>query len=170
MQAYQENPQGNMRDHVVALRQYYQAHSIKSDDTTLYIPYRYIIPLNIVFNRSLQNHSSYYTDIGFSWILVFILLIVCLPYALCKRDQQLIAVSVTTLVGWALWRVIGGAILWYGTILISWTAINLFLFITRLVDEEEKKLDRYLSSALLILLGIVLLVQFFLNFIRISAQ
>ncbi|MDR0283130.1 MAG: hypothetical protein LBI53_07795 [Candidatus Peribacteria bacterium] len=159
-----------MRDHIVALRQYYQAHSIKSDAKKLYIPYRYVIPLNIVFNRSLQNHSSYYTDIGFSWILVLILLIICLPYALCRRDQQLLAVSITTLVGWALWRVIGGAILWYGTVLISWTAINLFLFITRLRKEEENIVNRYLNSALLIVLGIVLFVQFSLNFIRISAQ
>jgi hypothetical protein len=56
------NPQ-EFRDYIVALRQYYQSHSIKSSENLLAIPYRYIIPLNIVFNWSLQNLSSYYTDI-----------------------------------------------------------------------------------------------------------
>ncbi|MDR2541768.1 MAG: hypothetical protein LBD11_08795, partial [Candidatus Peribacteria bacterium] len=90
------NPQ-EYRDYIVALKQYYQAHSIKSDASMLAIPYRYIVPVNIVFNRSLQNLSSYYTDIGFVWILLFILLIVSLPYALIKKDKNLIALSCTTL-------------------------------------------------------------------------
>jgi hypothetical protein len=85
------------RDYIVALKQYYQAHSIKSDASMLAIPYRYIVPVNIAFNRSLQNLSSYYTDIGFVWILMFILLMVSLPYALVKKDKNLIALSCTTL-------------------------------------------------------------------------
>ncbi|MDR3168571.1 MAG: hypothetical protein LBU27_02165 [Candidatus Peribacteria bacterium] len=85
------------RDQIVALRQYYQSHSIKSTAEVLAIPYRYIVPVNIVFNWSLQNLSSYYTDIGFARILMFILLVVSLPYALVKREKNLIVLSCTTL-------------------------------------------------------------------------
>jgi len=51
------------RDQIVALRQFYQSHSIKSAENYLAIPYRFLIPLNISMNRSLQNESSYYTDL-----------------------------------------------------------------------------------------------------------
>ena len=159
------------RDNIVALRQYYQAHSIKSDADMVAIPYRYIVPLNIVFNRSLQNLSSYYTDIGFVRVVLFILLIVALPYAIVKRDENLIALSLTTLLGWAIWRVIGSAILWYGTVLISWTAITLLLFVNKLHQNSEES-DRGTAVAS-ILVGVVLIVvlaQLFLNFFRISSQ
>ena len=90
------NPQV-FRDQIVALRQYYQSHSIKSDEEKIAIPYRYLVPLNITFNRSLQNLSSYYTDIGFSRILLYVVLLISLPYALVKRDKKLITLSLTTL-------------------------------------------------------------------------
>ncbi len=77
-----------MRDSIVALRQYYQAHSIYSSSNSVALPYRYIVPLNVVFNRSLQNLSSYYTDIGFVWIFVFILMLGGFIYALCQRDKK----------------------------------------------------------------------------------
>ena len=91
------NPQ-EFRDQIVALRQYYQSNSIKSDNKRIAIPYRYLVPLNITFNRSLQNLSSYYTDIGFTRILLYIILIVTLPYALLKRNKKLIVLSLTTLI------------------------------------------------------------------------
>ncbi|MDR0606949.1 MAG: hypothetical protein LBG52_01035 [Candidatus Peribacteria bacterium] len=87
----------SFRDQIVALRQYYQSHSIKSTPEMLAIPYRYMVPVNIVFNRSLQNLSSYYTDIGFARIVIFILLVVGLPYALVQRDKNLIVLSCITL-------------------------------------------------------------------------
>jgi len=42
------------------------------------IPYRKLIPFNVVFNRSLQNTSSYYTDIGIIWILLVFIVIFAL--------------------------------------------------------------------------------------------
>lgn len=63
------------RDQILALRQYYQNHAIKTEAGTINIPYRYLVPFNVTFNRSLQNLSSYYTDIGFVWLLIFMLLI-----------------------------------------------------------------------------------------------
>ena len=86
------------RDYVVALRQYYQSHSIKSSDNYLAIPYRFLVPLNISMNRSLQNLSSYYTDIGFVWILFYFLMAVALVYALIKKERKLLCFTLTTLI------------------------------------------------------------------------
>ena len=65
-----------MRDEIIELRQYYQSRAIKSDPGKIYIPYKYIIPLNVSYNWSLQNLSSYYTDIGFIFFMLFLMLIV----------------------------------------------------------------------------------------------
>ena len=134
------------------------------------MPYRYIVPLNIVFNRSLQNLSSYYTDIGFVRIVVFIVLLVVLPYAIVKKDKMLINLSLTTLLGWGMWWVIGSAILWYGTVLISWTALSLLAFGYRLFAESEKKVAQHVSLTLIIVILLAGCVQLLLNFMRISSQ
>jgi hypothetical protein len=67
------NP-NEFRDQIVALRQYYQNHAIATTAGKLFIPYRYLTPVNIIFNWSLQNLSSYYTDIGFvrAFMLIFV--------------------------------------------------------------------------------------------------
>jgi hypothetical protein len=166
------NPQ-EFRDEIVALRQYYQAHSIKSDETTLAIPYRYLIPLNIVFNWSLQNLSSYYTDIGFAWVMLFIVLIIALPYALVKKDKNLITLSLTALLGRGIWWIIGGGILRYGTVLISRTLLTVLVFANTLYEESKKSLHQPATLVAGAFIGIVLLgivIQLFLNFFRISSQ
>lgn len=48
---------------------YYQSNAILKSNGTIYIPYKYILPFNVTFNWSLQNLSSYYTDIGIIWFL-----------------------------------------------------------------------------------------------------
>jgi hypothetical protein len=85
-------------DEIVNLRQYYQSHSISSTEESINIPYRYLVPLNISFNRSLQNLSSYYTDIGFFWIIVYVFLLIALPYAIIKKDKILTSIALTTLI------------------------------------------------------------------------
>jgi hypothetical protein len=162
------NPQ-EFRDQIVALRQYYQSHSIKSDATKVAIPYRYLIPLNITFNRSLQNLSSYYTDIGFSRILLYIILIITLPYALIKQDKKLISLSLTTLIGRGIWWIIGGGILRYGTVLISRTMITTLAFANKLWKESNTSLKPIVG----VLIGCILVgisIQVYLNFFRISSQ
>jgi hypothetical protein len=78
--AYKEKGSGpvtnpaEFRDQIVALRGYYQDHSMRTEFGKISIPYRYLVLFNVTFNRSLQNLSSYYTDIGFVWMLVFMLL------------------------------------------------------------------------------------------------
>lgn len=158
------------RDSIVSLRQYYQAHSIQSNDWSLSIPYRYLVPLNIVFNWSLQNLSSYYTDIGFVWISFYIVLILSFIYALCKREQNLIVLSLTTLLWRMIWRVIGSAILWYWTVLISWTALSLLLFIDHIWKESNKKEWNPFALILIILLILLSSLQLVMNFMRISSQ
>jgi len=44
------------------------------------IPYDYLVPFNVVFNWSLQNHTSYYTDIGIIWLLLLFVVIYSLVY------------------------------------------------------------------------------------------
>lgn len=59
----------------MSIRKYYQDHSIATQAGKINIPYRYLTPFNIVFNRSLQNLSSYYTDIGYVWLMIMTLLV-----------------------------------------------------------------------------------------------
>ncbi len=49
--------------------------SLADGSLSIAVPYAFLTPLNVVFNRSLQNLSSYYTDIGFMWILCYVLLL-----------------------------------------------------------------------------------------------
>lgn len=100
------------RDQIVALRQYYQNHTIKTEIGKINIPYRYLVPFNITFNRSLQNLSSYYTDIGFVWLLMFMLLVLGFIYTLFNtkrftQDINLVVLSSVTIIGRAVWWIIG---------------------------------------------------------------
>lgn len=100
------------KDQIVAIRQYYQNHVIKTEAGKINIPYRYLVPFNVVFNRSLQNLSSYYTDIGFVRLLLFMLLVLGFIYALFnakrfKQDTNLVVLSSVTIIGRAIWWIIG---------------------------------------------------------------
>jgi hypothetical protein len=46
------------------------------------IPYKYLVPFNVTFNWSLQNLTSYYTDIGIIWLLLFFVVIYAFVYGL----------------------------------------------------------------------------------------
>ena len=166
------NPNTSLfRSEIVALRQYYQSHTIRSESEALYIPYRYIVPLNISFNRSLQNLSSYYTDIGFIWIVLYIFLLIALPYAILKKDKLLTAIALTTIMWWIIWWIIGSAILWYGTVLISWTMVTLAVFFDRFFNNKSRENKPFIIPALLIIvITICCLTQIVLNLLRISSQ
>lgn len=163
------------RDWILAIKKYYQNHAIFAQEGVVNIPYRYLIPFNITFNRSLQNLSSYYTDIGFVWLLVFGLLVIGLIYTLCnrKRFQQdtniplLIGVS---LIGRAIRWIIGWGILWYGMGLIVWTVIAVALILKDLFTHNKDEKDKTMFYIILFLFGIRALIQFTINFVRISSQ
>ena len=156
-------------DEIVNLRQYYQSHSISSSEGAITIPYRYLVPLNISFNWSLQNLSSYYTDIGFFWIFVYAFLLIALPYAIIKKDKILTSVALTTLIWWWIWWIIWSSILWYGTVLISRTMITIALMWNHLFDKKEKNL-KILPYALIIIVWLFFWIQIVFNFLRIASQ
>ncbi|MEI8091073.1 MAG: hypothetical protein WCG98_02220 [bacterium] len=88
-----------------------------------------------------------------------------------KREKNLIVLSGASVVGWLLRWIIGGGIVWYGIGLIMWTILTATMFIKELIDGHEK--DKKTTNALYIffcLLAIWAIIQFVLNFIRISSQ
>ena len=166
--AYNNNPD-TLRDLVLNLKTYYQNHVIYTENWKLYIPYRYVVPLNIVFNWSLQNLSSYYTDIWFVWMFIFVFLVFSFIYSIIKKDRKLFAVNMATIIGRAIWRVIWSAILWYWVWLIMRTVLALTMYIYDLLDWE-KEWTNILWAVTFWLFGIFIIIQFFYNFIRIASQ
>ncbi len=162
----------DLRDAYKALETYYQEHSILTTESSVMIPYRYIVPLNVVFNWSLQNLSSYYTDIGLIWLAVFILMLGGLGYAVVSYDskhKQLLFLSFATVIGWAIWWAIGGGIVWYGLGLMIWSILTLIALLQEWESKEEKELNaRYLR--LLGLFVVYMAIQGLLNAVRIASQ
>lgn len=168
------NP-AEFKDQIVALRTYYQNHAIKTEAGKISIPYRYLVPFNVVFNRSLQNLSSYYTDIGFVWLLVFMLLVVGFIYTLFniqryKEEVNLMTLSGVTIIGRAIWWIIGWGIVWYGMGLMVWTVIAVAMIIKDMFEHSHEEQDKTMMYILLFLFVIRALIQFVFNFVRISSQ
>ena len=157
-------------EEIVNLRQYYQSHSILSTEDSINIPYRYLVPLNISFNWSLQNLSSYYTDIGYFWIVVYIFLLIALPYAIAKKDKLLTSVTLITLIWWWIWWIIWSAILWYWTVLICWSMITLTILWDKLLQKNDNENPKILPQILVILVGIFFWIQIIFNYLRIASQ
>lgn len=163
------------RDQIMSLRQFYQNHAIQTQAGKINIPYRYLVPFNVTFNRSLQNLSSYYTDIGFVWMIVFMLLVLGLIYALfnAKRfsqDTNLVVLSSVTIIGRAIWWIIGWAIVWYGMGLIVWTIIAVAMILKDMFDHSKEENEKTMIYIIIFLFVVRGLVQFVLNFVRISSQ
>ncbi len=168
------NP-AEFRDQIQALRKYYQDHAIQTAAGKINIPYRYLIPFNITFNRSLQNLSSYYTDIGFVWLIVLSLLVLWFIYTLSnakrfRQDSNLVVMAGITIIGRAFWWIIGGGILWYGMGLIVRTTLSVSLILKDMFEHSHEEKDKTMIYILLFLLAIRGLIQFVLNFVRISSQ
>ena len=157
-------------DEIVNLRQYYQSHSISSTESSINIPYRYLVPLNISFNWSLQNLSSYYTDIGFFWIIIYVFLIIALPYAIIKKDKVLTSVTLTTLIWWGIRWIIWSSILRYGTVLISWTMITIAILWDKVLQKDRWSNPKILPWILIILVWVIFWLQIIFNFLRIASQ
>ncbi len=157
-------------EEVVNLRQYYQSHSISSTEDSVNIPYRYLVPLNISFNWSLQNLSSYYTDIGYFWIIVYMFLVVALPYAIVRKDKIITSITLTTLIWWWIWWIIWSAILWYWTVLICWSIIALAVFWDKLLQKDDNKNLMILPRILIIWVGLIFWIQIIFNYLRIASQ
>lgn len=124
------------------------------------IPYSYLVPFNMIFNRSLQNHSSYYTDIWIVWLLLFIISIFAFIYSFFARDKIMWAFAFSTLAVWWIWYGVASWIIWYNIWWIVWLILVSILYINRIKDK-------WLLSTLLILISVISII---LNFSRISYQ
>lgn len=136
----------------------------------IYLPYKYLNFFNISFNRSLQNLSSYYTDIGIVWLILIFTTVLWLLYAFVTYDRFLISLHVVTLFGWILWLFLWWGILWYGIWVIIWTIlclISLVYALSRRVESSFHVVLVWLFVAALTLTGIW---QLSYNLLRISTQ
>lgn len=168
------NP-AEFRDQIVSLRQYYQNHAVKTDVGKVSIPYRYLVPFNVTFNRSLQNLSSYYTDIGFVWLLILMLLVLGFLYAAfnAKRfnqDTNLVALSSVTIIGRAIRWIIWWGIVRYGMGLVVWTILSVAMVLRDMFNHSKDEKDKTMIYIIIFLFTIRWLVQLVLNFVRISSQ
>lgn len=154
------------------LSDYINDTTIINNGDKLLVPYKLIIPLNVSFNRSLQNLSSYYTDIWVFWLFSWIVIIIWFIYGIASKNKKLILTNAITLIWWIYWIIVGGAIVWYGIGMISWTVIAVAMTFDCLINDEEEENKwsinwSYLYLILLILYGIL---QILLNFARIWSQ
>jgi len=162
----------DLRDYYSAIETYYKEHSIRTTDSSVFIPYRYIVPLNVVFNWSLQNHSSYYTDIGLIWLAVFAIMLLGLIYAICtydKKRKQLLIIWFSTIIGWVIWWAIAWGIVWYGLWLIIWSSFVVAVFFQEWNIDKDWNL-RIWVWGVLALLALWMLTQWVLNDSRIASQ
>ena len=161
---------GIMRDDVVKLRWYYQNKTIKSEGWKLFVPYKRLIPFNVVYNWSLQNHSSYYTDIGFVWLIAFALLLIWLVYAIVRKDQKLFVLTSATITWWIIWWLIGGGIVRYGIGLIVWTLLVIAMFFKALYDDSDDLTSKNMLYIVIAIFALAGSIQLLFNFVRISSQ
>ena len=134
--------QSTVKDIQKSLTDYIQGNVIQvSKDnngyTSIAVPYAFLTPLNVIFNRSLQNLSSYYTDIGFVWILSFVLLLAGTIYALFKKDEKLLLLHIVTLCGWIIWWFIASGIIWYAVGIIAWTLFCNALYLGKILHNNK---------------------------------
>lgn len=158
------------RDQIVSLRQFYQSHSIRTEKWKISVPYRYIIPLNISFNWSLQNLSSYYTDIWYMRLFCMIFIIIGFIYWIIQKDIKLIALTAISMLWWTIWWMIWWWILWYWMWLIIWTILATIIYIDRLIHDTKWEKNQNILYVMLFLFTIRWLLQLFFNLIRISSQ
>lgn len=119
----------------------------------VYFPYKFLHFFNITFNRSLQNLSSYYTDIGIVWMILIIITMIGLVYGLVQRERIVIMIHIVTLFGRLLRLVIGGGILRYAIGIVVWTILSFIVFIWSLLhraDDAEKILLALLLTVFLV--------------------
>ena len=138
------------------------------------IPYKYLVPFNISFNWSLQNLSSYYTDIGIVWLILVFILFFALIYSIISfiksfisKDKEwtnsaklLFSFAFVTLVWWTIWYFVASWIVWYDIGGIIWLILTTILYVNRLNDR----------LILWYVLLFIISVWVFLNLFRIASQ
>ena len=148
-----------------ALNQYRKDNVIVRLNDTVAIPYKYLVPLNVTHNRSLQNLSSYYTDIWITWLFCMIILLLACISSITERQYILVTILLTTIWWWIVWILVWSAIVRYGISMITWTifALSLRRSSTNIYSYTRK-------TVMLVLLVVSGMIQLVLNFVRISSQ
>jgi hypothetical protein len=150
-----------------------------NNSTVVSAPYRWIVPLNMTYNWSLQNLSSYYTDIGVVWLVLLMILLTATIWLLVYAPRRAI-IPLTAIIGWLIWWVSGSSILWYGIGLIIWTMLSMIVIVDTWTDErlpaqgfavaQISSSSRILIYYVFWLVWVIVTVQLLLNFIRIGSQ
>lgn len=136
----------------------------------VYVPYKYLNFFNITFNWSLQNLSSYYTDIGIVRLLLIFLGVVWLAYGIAQRERFLITIHVVTLFGWILWLIAGWGILWYGIGIIIWSILSFLTFVYSIARRTSSMGDAVLVGCFVAVFLFATIWQWWYNMVRISTQ
>jgi hypothetical protein len=163
-----------LADTLASIDGYMQDYTIKVVDETdgtrkIYIPYKFLNIFNVSFNWSLQNLSSYYTDIGIVWLVLFFFLFVGLIHASLTRNKIVGALSIVSIFGWLLWWLIGWWILWYAIGIIARTILTFIAFLWSLIDTSTKT-NALLSYVFLSVITLVGGIQLSMNYTRIASQ
>jgi hypothetical protein len=90
----------------------------------------------MTYNWSLQNLSSYYTDIGVVWLVLLMILLTATIWLLVYSPRRAI-IPLTAIIGWLIWWVSGSSILWYGIGLIIWTMLSMIVTVDTWTDEHQ---------------------------------
>lgn len=140
----------------------------------IFMPYKWIVPFNVSYNRSLQNVSSYYTDIGIMWLICFIFSFLGIIYGTVFSKKQVLVSSMVTCTAWILWWFIASWIVWYSIGLIVWSLLSFVVFVSSLFDghsdENDRPLQMVVKYLFLTVLWWVVLLHLWLNMIRIASQ
>lgn len=164
-----ENDALQATDVMKNIKAYYQDKSWYKEDGKVSLPFTALVPFNVTFNWSLQNLTSYYTDIGVIWLLCLFIVLIGFIYSIVEWNKQLFAVTLSTLGGWTLWWVAGGAILWYSLGVIIWTIIATVLVLYTF-GKGNNAFQKKLFTLMIVVFAFIGLYQLMLNFIRISSQ
>lgn len=157
-----------------SLNDFRQDKVITKNGNKVYIPYKAIVPLNVTFNRSLQNLSSYYTDIGIIWLMLQFFVIIAIIYGLIYKSRIVRAINLIALIGWLLWIAVWWWIVWYGIGLITRTIMWFIVFVHDLYVPADSKNSHGINHTLFYtfigLFVIFWVIQLALNFVRIASQ
>lgn len=151
---------------------YIQSNTLIVGTKGISIPYKLLIPFNVTANWSLQNLSSYYTDIWIMWLLGLFIALLWVVYWIISRNKQLTQYSIITLGSWVIWWVVGSAILWYSLGVIVWTILGVVVFVYNILHKKDKK-NEFQIVLIYSFIGLLLcwaFIQLTLNLLRISSQ
>lgn len=98
------------------------------------------------------------------------LIVIATLYFAITRQEKKLAIALATIIGWIIWWIIGGGILWYGIGLIMWSILVVSVFVDDLLDDRSTGGKQYLWYTVLGLALLWVFVQWFMNTMRIASQ